>query len=48
MGLQPLKLPLIGEFAAQNCLIAERTLEAGTPYVMDIDDAEIYRWPLKP
>lgn len=43
LGLVPLRFPLIGDFAAQNCLIAERTLEAGTPYVMDIDDAEIYR-----
>ena len=41
--LQPLRLPLVGEFAAQDSLIAERTLEAGTPYVMDIEDAEIYR-----
>ena len=42
--LQPLRFPLVGEFAAQDCLIAERTLESGTPYVMDIDDAEIYRY----
>ena len=41
--LQPLRVPLVGAFAAQDSLIAERTLEAGTPYVMDIDDAEIYR-----
>ncbi len=41
--LQPLRLPLVGDFAAQDSLIAERTLEAGTPYIMDIDDAEIYR-----
>ena len=41
--LQPLRLPLVGDFAAQDSLIAERTLEAGTPYIMDIEDAEIYR-----
>ena len=28
----------------QDALIAERTLEGGSPYEMSLDDADIYRW----
>lgn len=27
----------------QDALIAERTLEGGSPYEMDLDDADVYR-----
>lgn len=43
--LQALRVPFAGAFVCQDCLIAERTLEGGSPYEMSLDDADIYRYP---
>jgi pimeloyl-ACP methyl ester carboxylesterase len=45
LRLKPLTVPFAGAFACQDALIAERTLEAGSKYVMDLADADIYRYP---
>mmetsp|Transcript_3440 Transcript_3440/g.9967 ORF Transcript_3440/g.9967 Transcript_3440/m.9967 type:complete len:384 (-) Transcript_3440:349-1500(-) len=43
--LVPLRIPLANAIACQDALIAERTLEGGSPYEMDLDDADVYRYP---
>lgn len=43
LRLKPLTVPFAGAFACQDALIAERTLEGGSPYIMDLEDADIYR-----
>lgn len=40
-----LRLPFVGEFVAQNAILAERFIEKGSPYVLESDDADIYRLP---
>jgi hypothetical protein len=34
-----------GEFASQNAVLAERFVEKGGPYVLDVEDADVYRIP---
>lgn len=34
-----------GEFASQNAVLAERFIEKGGPYVLDVEDADVYRIP---
>eukprot|EP00897_Mesotaenium_endlicherianum_P004528 jgi/Mesen1/4102/ME000216S03355 len=40
-----LRMPLVGEFVSQNAILAERFIEAGSPYVVESDDADVYRLP---
>ncbi|KAJ7560501.1 hypothetical protein O6H91_04G132500 [Diphasiastrum complanatum] len=42
---QQLRLPFIGEFTCQNAVLAERFVEKGSPYVLELDDADVYRLP---
>ncbi|GAU33090.1 hypothetical protein TSUD_259410 [Trifolium subterraneum] len=42
---QQLKIPLFGEFQCQNAIIAERFIEAGSPYVLKNEKADVYRLP---
>ncbi|KAK9229456.1 hypothetical protein WN944_022418 [Citrus x changshan-huyou] len=42
---QQLRIPLLGEFTAQNAIMAERFIEAGSPYVLKLDKADVYRLP---
>jgi pimeloyl-ACP methyl ester carboxylesterase len=42
---QQLRFPLVGEFTCQNAILPERFVEAGSPYVLEIDDADVYRLP---
>ncbi|CAM6090904.1 unnamed protein product [Calypogeia fissa] len=42
---QQLRLPLLGEFTSQNAVLPERFVEGGSPYVLEIDDADVYRLP---
>ncbi|KAK2432438.1 epoxide hydrolase A [Trifolium repens] len=42
---QQLKVPLFGEFQCQNAIIAERFIEAGSPYVLKNEKADVYRLP---
>ncbi|WJX48767.1 hypothetical protein P8452_35288 [Trifolium repens] len=42
---QQLKIPLLGEFQCQNAIIAERFIEAGSPYVLKNEKADVYRLP---
>ncbi|GBG60881.1 hypothetical protein CBR_g16002 [Chara braunii] len=43
--LQQLRLPFIGEFASQNAVLPERFVEGSSRYVLDIEDADVYRLP---
>lgn len=43
LRLKPLTVPFAGAFACQDAMIAERTLEGGSPYEMSLDDADVYR-----
>ncbi|TVU16318.1 hypothetical protein EJB05_39875, partial [Eragrostis curvula] len=43
--LQQLRLPLVGEFTCQNAVLAERFIEAGSPYVLKNEKADVYRLP---
>ncbi|CAN1317541.1 Cis-3-alkyl-4-alkyloxetan-2-one decarboxylase [Linum perenne] len=40
-----LRIPLFGEFTCQNAITAERFIEAGSPYVLKTDKADVYRLP---
>nr|KJB35128.1 hypothetical protein B456_006G101700 [Gossypium raimondii] len=40
-----LRIPLFGEFTSQNAVIAERFIEAGSPYVLKLEKADVYRLP---
>jgi pimeloyl-ACP methyl ester carboxylesterase len=40
-----LRLPLFGEFTCQNAVLAERFIEAGSPYVLKSEKADVYRLP---
>ncbi|KAL5216744.1 hypothetical protein ABZP36_008145 [Zizania latifolia] len=40
-----LRLPLFGEFTCQNAVLAERFIEAGSPYVLKLEKADVYRLP---
>ncbi|KAG5537493.1 hypothetical protein RHGRI_024809 [Rhododendron griersonianum] len=42
---QQLRIPLYGEFTCQNAIIAERFIEAGSPYVLKLEKADVYRLP---
>lgn len=42
---QQLRIPLFGEFTCQNAIIAERFIEAGSPYVLKLEKADVYRLP---
>ncbi|KAK6915082.1 Alpha/beta hydrolase fold-1 [Dillenia turbinata] len=42
---QKLKIPLYGEFTCQNAIMAERFIEAGSPYVLKSEKADVYRLP---
>lgn len=42
---QQLRIPLFGEFTCQNAIIAERFIEAGSPYVLKVEKADVYRLP---
>uniref|UniRef100_A0A7I4BA16 AB hydrolase-1 domain-containing protein n=1 Tax=Physcomitrium patens TaxID=3218 RepID=A0A7I4BA16_PHYPA len=42
---QQLRFPLVGEFTCQNAILPERFVEAGSPYVLELDDADVYRLP---
>lgn len=42
---QQLRFPLLGEFTSQNAIIAERFIEAGSPYVLKNEKADVYRLP---
>ncbi|KAA8499975.1 Haloalkane dehalogenase [Porphyridium purpureum] len=43
--LQQYKLPLVQQFVAQDAMRSERFLEAGSNYLMSVEDAERYREP---
>ncbi|CAI0423051.1 unnamed protein product [Linum tenue] len=43
--LKQLRIPLFGEFTCQNAIIAERFIEAGSPYVLKSEKADVYRLP---
>eukprot|EP00271_Cylindrocystis_brebissonii_P017239 TRINITY_DN43_c0_g2_i1.p1 TRINITY_DN43_c0_g2~~TRINITY_DN43_c0_g2_i1.p1 ORF type:complete len:444 (-),score=86.28 TRINITY_DN43_c0_g2_i1:619-1950(-) len=43
--LSNLRLRLIGEFVSQNAVVPERFIEKGSPYVLENDDADVYRLP---
>lgn len=43
--LGQLRLPFVGEFVSQNAVLAERFIEKGSPYVLENDDADVYRLP---
>eukprot|EP00850_Spirogloea_muscicola_P016188 SM000130S27075 [mRNA] locus=s130:36435:39651:+ [translate_table: standard] len=40
-----LRLPFVGEFTSQNAILPERFIEKGSPYVLENDDADVYRLP---
>ncbi|XP_031266922.1 uncharacterized protein LOC116125322, partial [Pistacia vera] len=40
-----LRIPLYGEFTCQNAITAERFIEAGSPYVLKLEKADVYRLP---
>ncbi|KAL5575554.1 hypothetical protein UlMin_017253 [Ulmus minor] len=42
---QKLRIPLYGEFTCQNAITAERFIEAGSPYVLKLEKADVYRLP---
>lgn len=42
---QQLRIPLLGEFTSQNAVLAERFIEAGSPYVLKLEKADVYRLP---
>ncbi|XP_020589848.1 uncharacterized protein LOC110031123 isoform X3 [Phalaenopsis equestris] len=42
---QKLRIPLIGEFTCQNAIMAERFIESGSPYVLKLEKADVYRLP---
>lgn len=42
---QQLRIPLFGEFTSQNAIVAERFIEAGSPYVLKLEKADVYRLP---
>lgn len=42
---QKLRIPLLGEFTSQNAIEAERFIEAGSPYVLKNEKADVYRLP---
>ncbi|GMP34558.1 hypothetical protein CsSME_00007380 [Camellia sinensis var. sinensis] len=42
---QKLRFPLLGEFTCQNAIEAERFIEAGSPYVLKLEKADVYRLP---
>ncbi|PKA51476.1 hypothetical protein AXF42_Ash002841 [Apostasia shenzhenica] len=42
---QQLRIPLFGEFTCQNAVMAERFIEAGSPYVLKLEKADVYRLP---
>ncbi|MCO5605230.1 hypothetical protein L7F22_059410 [Adiantum nelumboides] len=42
---QQLRLPFVGEFTCQNAMLAERFVEGGSTYVLDLNDADVYRLP---
>ncbi|KAK9281147.1 hypothetical protein L1049_004041 [Liquidambar formosana] len=42
---QKLRIPLYGEFTCQNAIMAERFIEAGSPYVLKVEKADVYRLP---
>ncbi|KAK3143561.1 hypothetical protein QOZ80_4AG0301880 [Eleusine coracana subsp. coracana] len=42
---QQLRLPFVGEFTCQNAVLAERFIEAGSPYVLKLEKADVYRLP---
>ncbi|XP_024021904.1 uncharacterized protein LOC21408422 [Morus notabilis] len=42
---QQLRIPLYGEFTCQNAIMAERFIEAGSPYVLKLEKADVYRLP---
>jgi len=43
--LKQLRFPLLGEFTCQNAILAERFIEAGSPYVLKSEKADVYRLP---
>ncbi|XP_055961773.1 uncharacterized protein LOC126682734 [Mercurialis annua] len=43
--LQKLRIPLLGEFTCQNAIEAERFIEGGSPYVLKLEKADVYRLP---
>lgn len=40
-----MRFPLVGEFTCQNAMLAERFVEGGSTYVLDLNDADVYRLP---
>ncbi|XAR50528.1 Haloalkane dehalogenase [Bertholletia excelsa] len=42
---QKLRIPFYGEFTSQNAVMAERFIEAGSPYVLKLEKADVYRLP---
>lgn len=42
---QQLRVPFLGEFTCQNAVLPERFVEGGSPYVLELDDADVYRLP---
>ncbi|CAH9056513.1 unnamed protein product [Cuscuta epithymum] len=40
-----LRIPFFGEFTCQNAIMAERFIEAGSPYVLKLEKADVYRLP---
>ncbi|XP_058115605.1 uncharacterized protein LOC131258353 isoform X3 [Magnolia sinica] len=42
---QKLRIPLFGEFTSQNAVVPERFIEAGSPYVLKNEKADVYRLP---
>ncbi|CAA2996453.1 haloalkane dehalogenase [Olea europaea subsp. europaea] len=40
-----LRIPFLGEFTCQNAIMAERFIEAGSPYVLKLEKADVYRLP---
>ncbi|KAK4395355.1 Haloalkane dehalogenase [Sesamum angolense] len=42
---QQLRIPFFGEFTCQNAVMAERFIEAGSPYVLKLEKADVYRLP---
>lgn len=42
---QQMRFPLVGEFTCQNAMLAERFVEGGSTYVLDLNDADVYRLP---
>ncbi|RAL43246.1 hypothetical protein DM860_015136 [Cuscuta australis] len=42
---QQLRIPFLGEFTCQNAVMAERFIEAGSPYVLKLEKADVYRLP---